>query len=613
MPSAADIVSNMIAALQVSIPNLDTSIGTPLRNILDSASEQIAEAYTDGYLINYQYDIDSKAGGDLDDFCSLFGITRIPAQRATGVVTFTRPSDATTLQTVVTIPPGTQEIAMTNPIVYAQTTVGAVIASGETSTDVPVQSVAAGSAGNIPAGLLNTIASALTGVTSCVNADALTGGQDQESDDALRTRFKQTVFRSLAGTSAMYQAIAQSIPQDPTTPGTFAVSFTNIIGSSKRWQEQLQVTGGTATSTVVNAAYIFADNVFSAVDLSSGTFLNLGTDFSFTPTNPTDGITNATATLHSLNSTNMPDGLYDLDFEYVPQASRNDPGNTRFNQGGINNRVDVWCNGVVPQLATQNVIFNTSVVFSTSPTSPFYNVKYTMGKTGSQVPTAGQIFVPLSYGPVVSVPLTLTIGGTVYNYLTDYFIVHRNDCFGYEMNSPAGLAWTTTSGRIPANNSVITLTYTYNQVPLLVQEAVEQWRLVGTDAKVHAGKQIPLLFNFAIVFDQRFDPTSVTTNINTALSSLLTSIGFDATLTVSEVLKTVSNVAGVLNVRFLTSTDNSTQYAICRMSNWVPNTIVSVYNQGGRATDAAFADDQYPIFFGTNIVTRAQNSFTIGA
>jgi uncharacterized phage protein gp47/JayE len=613
MPSAADIASNMIAALQVSIPNLDTSIGTPLRHVLDSLSEQIAEAYTDGYLINYQYDIDSKVGGDLDDFCSLFGITRIPAQRATGVVTFSRPSDANTLATIVTIPPGSQEIAMTNPIVYCQTTVSAIMNVNDSTANVPVQAVVAGSQGNVPAGLLNTIASALSGITSCTNTSALTGGQDRESDTDLRTRFKQTVFRSLAGTSAMYQAIAQSVPQNPTTASTFAVKFTNIIGSSKRWQEQLQVVSGTATSTVTNAAYIFPDNVFCAVDLSSGVFLNQETDFSFAPTNPTDGISNASAVLTSLSSTTMPDGLYDLDFEYVPQASRNDPGNTRFGQGGINNRIDVWCNGSIPQSATQNVVFSTALTFSTLSTSPYYNVKYSIGKTGSQTPTAGQIFVPLSYGPILNVPLTLTIGGTVYNYLTDYFAVHRTDCFGYTMNSTFGLAWTTTSGRIPANGSIITLTYTYNQVPSLVQQSMEQWRLVGTDAKAHAGKTIPLLFNFAIVFDQRFDSTAVTTSINDALAAYLSTIGFDATLRVAGVLNVVSNVAGVLNARFLTSTDNSGQYAICRMSNWVPNTIVSIYNQGGRATDIAFADDQYPVFSATNIVTKAQNTFTIGA
>lgn len=613
-PTTADIVAKMAAALQISEPNLDTSIGTPLRDILDAVSEQISEAYTDGYLIQYQYDIDSKSGGDLDDFCSLFGITRIPAQRATGVLTFTRPTDSTTLQTLTTIPPGTQAIAMTNPIVYAQTTVGSAISPGESSVDVPVQALVAGTTGDVPAGLLNTLASSVGGVTGCVNAQPLTGGQNQETDDQLRTRFKQTVFRSLAGTAAMYQAIAQSVAPDPTQPSSFAVSQVNILGSSKRWREQLQVTGGNATSTVVSAAYIFADNVFCSTDLDTGPFLTAGSDFSFTPTNPTDGVANATAILHSLNSTTMPDGLYDLDFEYVPQSSRNDPGNTRFATGGINNRVDVWCNGIVGQQATQNVIFSTVPVFTTTPTSLLNNAKFEMSSVSTPTPPAGYFFVPLAYGPILDVPLTITIGGTVYNYQTDYFIVHRKDCFGYTPTSQFGLAWTNTVGRVPANNSVINLTYTYNQTPSLVRDQVEQWRLVGTDAKVHAGKTIPLLFNFAIVFDLRFDSTAVTTNINTALATLLSTMGFDATLTIASVLQTVANVAGVLNVRFLTSTDNSTQYAICRMSNFaLTPTIISVFNLSGRATDVHFADDQYPTFFGTHIVTKAQNSFLVGS
>jgi hypothetical protein len=57
-----DIVSRMRAALSLSEPDLDTTVGTPTRKILDAVGEVIAEAYVDRSLLTYQYDIDSKTG-----------------------------------------------------------------------------------------------------------------------------------------------------------------------------------------------------------------------------------------------------------------------------------------------------------------------------------------------------------------------------------------------------------------------------------------------------------------------------------------------------------------------------------------------------------------------
>jgi uncharacterized phage protein gp47/JayE len=599
----------MVAALRASEPDLDTSIGTPIRKILDAVGESIAEAYSDDHLINYQYDIDSKVGGDLDDFCALFGITRIPAQRAQGVVTFTRPNDSFAATTAAIIPPGTQVLAQTNPVVYAQTTVGGVLNPGQLSADVPVQAVSAGAQGNVAAGLLTTIATAVSGVTKAINTQPLSGGSGQETDEALRARFKATVFRSLAGTQAMYTAIAQSIPQDPATPGTYAVSAVNVLGSSKRYREQIQIVSGTASSTVPNAAYIFADNVFCGADIDSGTMLTLGANYSFAPSNPTNR-TNATATISAIAG--MPDGIYDLDFEYVPQASRNDPGNTRFATGPVNNRVDVYVNGVITQSATQSVVFSNALTFNnTTPGSPYYNAYYEVSNPATATPPNGYIFIPLAFGPVSGIPTTLSIASTTYNYGTDYWMVWRNDAFGWTANSQGGLLWQTT--RVPPNGSAFSLTYSYNKVVRNVQDAIDQWRLVGTDAKAHAGKRVGLKFNFAIVYDRRYDPTAVKTAIDTALAVFINGLGFGNSVQVSDVLQLVHNVPGVDNVRFLTSTDDATTYAIVRISLYDGVTQQGVYATGGRAIDVNFADDQVPVFHSSRVIQKAGNTFMTGA
>jgi uncharacterized phage protein gp47/JayE len=596
----------MMSALRASEPDLDTSIGTPLRKILDAVSESIAEAYVDQHLITYAYDIDSKVEGDLDDFVSLFGFARIPAQRAQGVVTFTRPQDRIASQTSVVIPPGTQLAALTNPMVYVQTIVSALLTPGQYSVDIPVQSLTPGPQGNVASGLISQVVSQNSMITGVTNSDAMSGGTPQESDEELRARFKATVFRSLAGTQAMYDGVVREIPQDPALPEVKAIRKVNVLGSSKRWREQIQMVNGVAVSTIAGAAYIFADNVFCGPNIDAGSMLTQGVNFSFAPNNPTNR-SNASATLASLSNAVMPDGLYDLDFEYVPQASRNDPGNTRFGQGGVNNRIDVWVDGIVPENAAQSVVFSDVQKFNDIPGTPLYRGYYRQDTVGGTSPDAGSIFVPLAFGPVLGVSDSLTIAGTTYQEGVDYFIAQRADCFGYAATSICGLAWKATA--LPPSGSIFTINYNYNKIAALGQDAIAQWRLVGTDAQVHAGRVARLKFNLAVVYDRRYEASAVNTSIDQAIASFLLTLGFEAALQVSDVLQVVHNVPGVDNVRFLTATDNAVQYAIQRMSSYGTDTVLSTYSYNGRAADVQFSDDTYPVFYATSITVKASNTF----
>jgi uncharacterized phage protein gp47/JayE len=610
LPSTGEIVARMRDALRVAEPNLDTSVGTVARKILDTVGEAIGEAYSDNHLLNYIYDIDSKVEGDLDDFVALFGFSRIPAQRAQGSVTFTRPNDASAASVSLIISPGTQVVAQTNPLVYVQTTVSAVMAPTVLSVSVPVQAVSAGPRGNVAAGLLTNLVNNAPGVSTVTNVAPLSGGTAEESDPELRERFKRTVFRSLAGTEQMYLGVSLEVPQDPLQPNTRMNSRVTTLGSTKRYREQIQLVSGTANISLTSAAYIYADNVFCGPDIDNGQFLVQGSEFTFTPTNPTDGSA-ATAVLASVNSTAMPDGLYDLEYEYVSQASRNDPGNTRFASGNVNNRVDLWVDGMIVEPAAQTVVFSTANPFSNSPSSALYNLRHTQSNPSQANPTVGWYYIPLTFGPILSVPASITIGATTYNYGSDYWYVVGNDAFGFMPNSRYGLAWTTAVGRQPANNTAFPLTYTYNRAAYDTQEALRNWRLLGTDARVHAGVPSYIKFNLAMIYDRRFDPTAVKTEVDTALSDFINGISFGGVVQVSDVLNVVHNVPGVDNVRFLTSTDHATIFAMSRMSRFDTSVQVGLVEYAGRAIDFYLGDQFYPVFHSTNIVTKAPNTFGV--
>lgn len=604
MTNTADISSRIVNALFLSDPELDTSIGTVARNIIDAVSEQIAQATTDSYLLNYSYDVDSKTGGDLDDFISNFGLARLAGQRASGVVTFSR-SSAIAANTSSVIPPGTQVVSLSSPAQYVQTTVSTILALGQTSADVPVQAINSGPDGNLLAGTLTTVVSTIDGISNVTNTQPLVGGTLTETDAQLRNRFKTTAFRNLSGTDSMYRGIALQTLADPNDATSNAVSQVNILGSTKHSIEQIQVVSGTATSSLTSSAYNYANTVFVGPSIASGSLLSQGGNYTVTVNNSVSPATLAITTIGS----GMPDGVYDLEYDYVPLASRNDPFGTRWNQGVVNNRVDIYVNGNVSATATQPLFYINTLKFNNVAGDPLLNTRF-VNPLGAN-PAVNDVFIPLAYGPVLTVPATLIIGGQTYTQGTDYFIVHQDDAFGYSPTSQYGLVWKVASAQNVAhpitNNSTWNMTYTYNKVPLTVSQNLASWRLVGTDAQVHAGKTAYIQLNFAVVYAVNFSPTAVNTAINVALASFIQSLGFNAALQVSDVHNVVSSVAGVDNVRLTNSADDAVTYGIQQVQS--NGTLITTFNSSGRPIDVYFGDKNFPVLYHVNITVKAQNTF----
>jgi hypothetical protein len=72
MAKTAEEISRAIRAkLKVIDPDISTEPLTPERKIIDTVSETIAESQVDAFVLNYNMDIDSKFGSDLDKFVAL--------------------------------------------------------------------------------------------------------------------------------------------------------------------------------------------------------------------------------------------------------------------------------------------------------------------------------------------------------------------------------------------------------------------------------------------------------------------------------------------------------------------------------------------------------------
>lgn len=604
MATQSEIVTQMRQTLQLTDPDLDTTVGSVTRKILDAVAEAISEAYIDQHLLTYGYDIDSKTDADLDAFVQLFGLSRIPAARATGTVTFARTGDTSQL---VSIPVHFQVTTTGSPQIIVQTVAPAILDVGITSVNVAVQALQGGADGNIPPSTLTPM-SPLDSIATIANGTALSGGASQETDDQLRERWKRTVFRNMAGTESMFLGIALDDPD---------CGAANVIGPSTRRREQLQVVSGAATTTVQNAASTYTGNQIVGTDIEAGAINLPGVDYTWNVgVNP--------PRVDVLSSTALPDGtLIDVDYAYLSKASRNSIASS------ILNRVDVWCSGTRAAEAAQSVVFKNTIAFSSSSSSTYYNASW-LRPDGTN-PAVGNIFIPLAFGPIVTMPATLSIAATTYGLATAahplgttsggisyaYQIVHNDTAFGWGPSSLFGLEWASTM--LVANNTVFSVDYEYNNVPTAIQQVTDRWRLVGMDAMVHQAKQIFLKFNIAVIYDIRADPGVTATAINTALSDYLSKIGIASVVQTSDVLQAIHNVPGVDAVRFLYSVDNPgynpstpNSYNVGIQQVIGTTVINSFVDSNGRAADVLFADNALPVFGLTNIVVKAQNSMGIG-
>jgi hypothetical protein len=271
MPTQVDISSQIVSALGVTIPDLDTSIGTPTRKIIDAVSEVVAEAYVDQFFLGYNYDISSLTGAALDDFVNLFGMTRFGARRATGTATFAVPQAA--LQ-ATSVPAGTAISTNDSPAIIFTTLITSVMPIGAVSIDAPIIAQVGGSNGNVTPNAIVNFGTPLTGFSHVSNTNATVGGSDAESDDALRNRFENTVFRNMAGTEQMFLGVAQENPQ---------TVLANVIGAAKTHLEQIQITGGVGQSTIQAAQYIYPLNYVFGPDIDNQEILNPNINYTFNP------------------------------------------------------------------------------------------------------------------------------------------------------------------------------------------------------------------------------------------------------------------------------------------------------------------------------------------
>lgn len=251
------IVSDAVTMVQGAARALiDFTVGSVLRAVVEATAGVALWLQGVALQIAALTRFSTSSGTDADTWGADFGFPRLPAQAATDPVTFARftptaqatvtaaissgtDSNGNTIWTggdVVQTADGTEQFQVipdTTQAAYNATLNAYVLPPGTASITATVQATTAGASGNVSAGLITTIATAIVGVDTVTNAAAFTNGADAESDASYRARFvsfiaslsKATVLAVETATTDVQQGITFTLTENVAYSGAAQVGF----------------------------------------------------------------------------------------------------------------------------------------------------------------------------------------------------------------------------------------------------------------------------------------------------------------------------------------------------------------------------------------------------
>lgn len=579
----ARVSQDIIANLNTTLPGLSLEIGTPERKIIDAVSEAISEGYLDQYVTGTTLDIDTKGGLELEQFVGIFGFGRLQGRKATGMVHVELSVPA---QQDVSFPRSSQffftSTDSSTPLFFFSTQ-PAVMPKGTASVDIPVQCTVAGTIGNVPPGTI-TSTSASIGSTSVTNLSPMTGGVDVESDEDLRQRFKNTFLRNIAGTEDFYRSLCIA---------NFFVSKVAVYGPTTQYRTQVAAPSGSVVLPVhQDVKYVWPDtqSVFKNLAQPGEVFYTPGgVDYTWG--------SGAQATITRAGVGQMVAGeILDVEFEYTTKSSRNVPAN------GILNKVDIFVDGVDPySVSEKSVVANT--LFSSTTTDPLFTGNFVRVGLGT-APAATNRFMRLGSVPIVAFPNTLVIKDpnnsvtTTYTRGTHYHLVQGTTLLAGSEREIAGIEWLPSG---PANNTPVTVTYSYNRVPEMLNALIKTSKQITTDVLVHQAEWRYVRVYLDIEYDRGVSIEQTNANIQTALRGFFGSMQFGTWIEMSDIQAVVHAVMGVDNVVVTPSSNDPANYGVK-----VYNTVDAASPLSTSAIDFKLNDNQLPAFLDA-VITRKAN------
>ena len=198
----AEILQRMLDA---SPSDIDKRQGSVSADLLSPAAIELALAYVALDNVLAAGFAPTSYGTYLDMRADEYGLSRKPAVKASGSLTFSGP--AGTL-----IPAGTVASTGGSAPTYFETTAAATVGGGGTVA-VAAKAQEAGASGNVSIGAVNVLLGDLVGIVTVTNPVNFEGGADQETDEALLSRYLERARRpATSGNANQYRQWALEVP-----------------------------------------------------------------------------------------------------------------------------------------------------------------------------------------------------------------------------------------------------------------------------------------------------------------------------------------------------------------------------------------------------------------
>lgn len=600
------IALQMLAQLRRLDPSVSAEVGTPERKLLDTVAQALSDSQIDLAALQQGLDIDSKFGDGLDRFLALFGFARQKATYATGFVTFSRVTPSTS---DIVIPANTTvRVPASDPndphqLATFYTTVSVTLTAGQTEVVAPIRASLAGTSSNVAANVITEmVGSPILGITGVTNETATRGGINREGDPEFKVRFKNTVFRNLAGTKDQYLALAVSTQYSLKA---------NVVGPQSFWREYLQVppvddasayqvdgiggveagfgAAGEYTTALVSLPY--AKGIWTNLPafVSNGnqgaltTFYRPDVDFRLNtlnesqrtagdasrmsvfgilpynlPTRPTFTFLNVYTGANEDVQVIRPGDLVLCEFAYMSNSSRNDLDRN------ITNAVDVYVDGGNNQFATNVLTAPTNAtIFVDNPVSKYHFENYRRAGEPNHRPIKGNYFMPLMWEPVTDLPAQIIIGDNTYIKDTHYWLVEDVSELRGSTRARNGIEWSqTVKGNTSGTARLVTEWSGVNFAPIEIenyqfdrnivdlQAALEASKQVTTDVLAHKASNRYFKFDITVMYTPGAQQSEVNQAIHDAVDIYLKGQYFGAIVQLSDVLQVIHDVDGVDNVRW---------------------------------------------------------------
>jgi uncharacterized phage protein gp47/JayE len=571
--SPNQVASAIMATIGQTVPELSCAIGTPERGIVDACAQQISAAFISQYTTGGMMDINQKSGLELDQWVGQFSFGRLQGSYAEGEITLTVNNVAAA---TLNIPLGSQfyttpGLAGQNQTLYFASTQSVTLPAGQYTCTVPVKCTTVGTAGNVPPDSITSQSAAL-GASTVTNLAAMTGGTNTETDAQLRQRFQDTFLRNISGTRDWYINLALQNNN---------VARVVAYGPVSLYKTQLAVPASSYTLPVgADVKYVWPNGAscFTGIATSSETFYSPINDF-----NLSSGAGPIFTTVSSGALASQTGLIVDLEFQYTTACSRNDPAN------GITNKIDVFSDGSAPFRVTETCVVPNQLL-SSSSSSPFYTGNFVrVHDTGTPQPT--NYFMRLGSVPVLNFPTSITVGSVVYTQGTHYHLLQGTTSLKGSQYEVAGIEWEASGG--PAVGTQMTLSYSYNQLPQLLDATMGASKQICTDVLNHQANYQYITTCLSVEYSRNYAITTVNTAIASRLQIFYQGLSFGSAVILSQLVAAVQQVLGVNGVHVTTSAENGTTYGVRVFNNSTDTVPAHVYTN-----DFVLLDNQVAAYQG---------------